>query len=52
MDVKEPAVSYSNKKYTIEEYLELEKISQEKHEYYLGEVVAMSGSKVTHNSLL
>lgn len=49
MDVKEPAVSYSNKKYTIEEYLEMEQASQEKHEYYQGEIFAMSGAKVTHN---
>src|SRR5215204_4811154 len=49
MDVKEPAVSYNNKKYTIEEYLEMEQGSQEKHEYYQGEIFAMSGSKVTHN---
>lgn len=48
MDVKEPAVSYSNKKYTIEEYLEMEQASQEKHEYYQGEIFAMSGPKVPH----
>lgn len=48
MDVKEPAVFYSNKKYTIEEYLEMEQASQEKHEYYQGEVFAMSGPKVPH----
>ena len=39
MDVKEPAVSYSNKKYTIEEYLQLEEASQERHEYYQGDVL-------------
>lgn len=49
MDVREPAVSYNNKKYTIEEYLEMEEASQEKHEYYQGEIFAMSGPKVTHN---
>lgn len=48
MDVKEPAVSYSNKKYSIEEYLEMEQSSQEKHEYYQGEVFGMSGPKVPH----
>ena len=46
MDVKEPVVSYSNKKYTIEEYLELEQASQQKHEYYQGEIFAMPGPKV------
>lgn len=49
MEIKEPAVSYSNKKYTIEEYLEMEETSLEKHEYYQGEIFAMSGPKVTHN---
>jgi Uma2 family endonuclease len=49
MDIKEPAVSYNNKKYTIQEYLEMEQVSQEKHEDYEGEIFAMSGSKVTHN---
>lgn len=48
MDIKEPAVSYGNKRYTIEEYLEMEQASQEKHEYYQGEVFAMSGPKVPH----
>jgi len=48
MDIKEPAVSYNNKKYTIEEYLEMEQGSQEKHEYYQGEIYAMSGPKVQH----
>jgi Uma2 family endonuclease len=48
MDVKEPAVSYKDKKYTIEEYLEMEQASQEKHEYYQGEIFAMSGPKVQH----
>jgi Uma2 family endonuclease len=51
MDIKEPAVSYSNKKYTIEEYLEMEEHSQEKHEYYQGEIFAMSGAKVAHNTI-
>lgn len=49
MEVKEPAVSYSNKKYTIEEYLQMEEQSVEKHEYYQGEIFAMAGAKVTHN---
>src|SRR4029079_3630723 len=48
MDIKEPAVSYNNKKYTIEEYLEMEQGSQEKNEYYQGEIDAMSCPKVQH----
>jgi Uma2 family endonuclease len=51
MDVKEPAVSYSNKKYTIEEYLEMEEHSEVKHEYFQGEIFAMAGAKVAHNTI-
>jgi len=49
MDVREPAVAYGKKKFTIEEYLEYENASQEKHEYYQGEMFAMSGAKLSHN---
>jgi Uma2 family endonuclease len=48
MEVKEPAVAYGKQKYTIEEYLEMEKDAVEKHEYYQGEIFAMSGSKFQH----
>ena len=48
MDVNEAAISYNNKKYTIEEYLQMEEASQERHEYYQGEIFAMSGPKVQH----
>jgi Uma2 family endonuclease len=49
MEVREPAIAYGKKKLTIEEYLEFEKDSIEKHEYYRGEIFAMSGTLVTHN---
>src|SRR5437868_1908188 len=49
MEVKEPAVAYGKQKYTIAEYLEMEETATEKHEYYQGEIFAMSGSKVPHN---
>ncbi len=49
MEIKEPAIAYSKKKYTIEEYLEMENAATEKHEYYQGEIFAMSGPKVPHN---
>lgn len=49
MEVREPAVAYANRKYSIEEYLEIENASEEKHEYYQGEIFAMSGAKLTHN---
>lgn len=47
--VKEPAVDYSKRKYTIEEYLESEALSPFKREYYQGEVFAMSGAGIKHN---
>ncbi|HEV8081994.1 MAG TPA: Uma2 family endonuclease [Chitinophagaceae bacterium] len=49
MDVKEPAVAYSKEKISIEAYLEMENASIEKHEFYKGEIFAMSGAKVPHN---
>jgi Uma2 family endonuclease len=49
MEVKEPAVAYGNQKISITEYLEIENTALEKHEYYKGEVFAMSGAKVPHN---
>jgi len=49
MEIKEPAVAYGKNKMTIEEYLQFEKASDTKHEYYRGEVFAMSGAKPRHN---
>ncbi len=49
MIVEEPAVSYGNKGYSVEEYLEMENAATEKHEYYRGEIFAMSGAKLQHN---
>jgi Uma2 family endonuclease len=51
MDIKEPAISYNKKKYTIEEYLEMENASDQKHEYYQGEIFAMAGVKMPHNHI-
>lgn len=48
MEVREPAIAYSKQKISIEEYLEMENVSPEKHEYYKGEVFAMSGAKGPH----
>lgn len=48
MEVNEPAVAYGKQKISIEEYLEMENASMEKHEYYKGEIFAMSGAKVPH----
>ena len=48
-ELREPAVAYGKYKYTIEEYLQMEEASDEKHEYYQGEIFAMAGAKVPHN---
>lgn len=47
--VNEPVVAYQKRHYTIEEYLEMEKASIEKHEYFQGEIFAMSGATFNHN---
>ena len=49
MEVKEPAVAYEKQKYTIEEYLLMERASEVKHEYYQGEIFAMAGASNRHN---
>lgn len=47
--VREPAVAYGKNKFTAEEYLEMEKIADVKHEFYKGEIFAMSGAGARHN---
>jgi Uma2 family endonuclease len=47
--VREPIPEYVNQKVGIEEYLEFERSSKEKHEYYQGEIFAMSGAGRRHN---
>jgi len=58
MEVHEPIAVYGKKKFTVEEYLEFEKTSLEKHEFYKGEIfrmpghgelLAMSGASIKHN---
>ena len=39
-------------KLTSEEYLEFERKSEEKHEYFDGEIFAMSGAKRNHNKIV
>lgn len=50
-EVREPAVAYGKKKFTVEEYLHLEKDSVEKHEFYKGEIFDMSGASPRHNKI-
>jgi Uma2 family endonuclease len=47
-EVREPAIAYGKQKLSIEEYLQFEKASVEKHEYYQGEIFAMSGASNKH----
>ncbi len=49
MDIKEPEHAYQKKYYSIHEYLEMENDAIEKHEYYKGEIFAMSGAGNRHN---
>ena len=49
--MQEPALAYSRKNFTIEEYLAMEAASHVKHEYYQGEVFAMSGALQPHNAI-
>src|SRR5688500_17765020 len=52
MEVREPAIAYGKQRLSIEEYLEFEKTSAVKHEYYQGEIFAMAGAKVAHNMVV
>jgi Uma2 family endonuclease len=49
--VREPIAEYGKKLFTIEEYLEYENASQEKHEYYNGEIFAMAGGSKDHSAI-
>ncbi len=47
--IKEPAPKYNY--ISQEEYLEMERAALEKHEYYQGEIFAMSGASLKHNEV-
>lgn len=49
-EVKEPAPKYNY--VSPEEYLQMERVSDKKHEYYNGEVFAMSGASWEHNVIV
>jgi len=40
------------KHYTVQEYFELEKFSEIRHEFYKGEVFAMAGTTLNHNDIV
>ncbi len=56
MEINEPAPlpygAYNKQEYSIAEYLEMENAATEKHEYYQGEIFAMSGAKFQHNIVI
>ncbi|MES2773676.1 MAG: Uma2 family endonuclease [Bacteroidota bacterium] len=41
----------STLKYTIEEYLEIEAVALEKHEFYQGQIIAMAAASIAHNQI-
>lgn len=49
MEAEEPIQAYQKKFHSVAEYLEIENASVEKHEYYRGEIFAMSGASPRHN---
>jgi len=49
MEVRDPIVVYNKLKLTVEEYLQFEKESPQKHEYFKGEIFAMAGAGARHN---
>jgi Uma2 family endonuclease len=49
MEIEEPVPVYQKKLYSIQEYLQMENETLEKHEYYKGEIFAMSGAGNRHN---
>jgi len=48
-EVREPLAAYGKKILTVDEYLEWEKQQEEKHEFFRGEIFAMSGASARHN---
>ncbi|MEO5562410.1 MAG: Uma2 family endonuclease [Chitinophagaceae bacterium] len=48
-EVKEPAPKYNY--ISPEEYLEMERASENKNEYYHGQMLAMSGASLNHNNI-
>ena len=49
MEIRDPIVVYNKKKLSVEEYLQFERASIEKHEFYRNEIFAMAGASPRHN---
>ena len=51
MDWRKKMSAIPKTKLTTAEYLEFERKSEERHEYFDGEIFAMSGAKRNHNKI-
>jgi Uma2 family endonuclease len=51
IEVRDPLVVYNKRILSEEEYLEFEKSSESKHEFFKGEVFAMAGAEPRHNKI-
>jgi len=49
--VNEPVVAYQKRHFSVAEYLAMEKASQEKHEYFQGEIFSMAGASTNYNEI-
>ena len=49
MEVRDPLIAYNKSKFTVQEYLAMEKESVEKHEFFEGEIFARAGAGPRHN---
>lgn len=49
--LREPITMYGKKKFTIEEYLEFEEASEQRHEYYQGEIFPLAPVTIHHNRI-
>jgi Uma2 family endonuclease len=47
--IREPLSVYEKSLFTEQEYLEMEKVSESRHEFFQGEIFAMSGGSLRHN---
>jgi Uma2 family endonuclease len=48
-EVREPLAAYGKSRFTEKEYLEMERSSVQRHEYFQGEIFAMAGSSIRHS---
>jgi Uma2 family endonuclease len=51
MEVREPLFAYGKSKFTEQEYLDMERKADRKHEFYQGEIFAMAGAGTRHNTI-